>query len=94
MGELAKRGGGPLSWLASRSWRFWAVVTLLTPIAYAASMGPAMLLGKQLPFLTFLFANTVYEPLESLADDSQTVRMALKWYVGLWTDNIPVFLNR
>jgi hypothetical protein len=91
MDERPTKRRGPLLWLAGRSWRFWVVVTLMLPVLYIASFGPAVWItsrlhsspgGRRTPYR----AMVIYYPLATFIRQhhkSPWGRPLVKWiYLG------------
>ena len=71
MDKEPKKRWGPMGWLAARSPMFWAAVTVLAPVLYVGSFGPACWLeADPIPddgFDRVHHPSVVYWPLGALA---------------------------
>ena len=89
-------------WLAVRivnrkeRWAKWAAsIIAAICISYLAAPGPIYLARHHecLPEWTYRPLITLYTPLIVVCDECEPFRLAMKWYVGLWTDDLPIILS-
>ena len=75
---------------------FWAKVALVVVLAYPLSLGPvcwAMNRGSDLDLGSWLVAGRIYVPIILLAENSVAAKSVMKWYIELWTNSLPIFLQ-
>jgi hypothetical protein len=75
---------------------FWATVLVVALLFYVAMPGPIYwaLEHELLPEWTWWPAIFVYTPLSELCGHLEPARLGMKWYVGLWTNDLPTLLSR
>src|SRR5262245_27602972 len=83
---------GPMTWLASRTWRFWLATTLILPVLYVLSYGPVGRLGvaHNEPRWLAAVSDPLYAPLHwSFAEGPEWFTVALFRYYNWWMPPPP-----